>query len=227
MRKVLELKGIDYDLVHVLPGNQRIHLRLAGFRGGTVPALRLDGRKLQGSVAIVRELERLRPDPPLYPADPDARRRVEQAELWGDRDFQPVPRRILRWGLVKEAGLREWLARQDGNMPAPAVAARITGPVSRYYAWLVRTDKDRVARDVAQLPGMLDRVDELIAERVITTDQPNAATFQVMCTVRSLLAFADFERIVGARSFAPLARKLFPEFPEAQVPPFIERLGVG
>jgi glutathione S-transferase len=28
---MLELKGIDYRIVHVLPGNQRIHLRLAGF----------------------------------------------------------------------------------------------------------------------------------------------------------------------------------------------------
>ena len=35
---MLELKGIDYDLVHVLPGNQRIHLRLAGFRHGTAAA---------------------------------------------------------------------------------------------------------------------------------------------------------------------------------------------
>jgi glutathione S-transferase len=62
---MLELKGIDYDLVHVLPGNQRIHLRLAGFRHGTVPALKLDGERIQGSIAIAHELERLRPEPEL------------------------------------------------------------------------------------------------------------------------------------------------------------------
>jgi hypothetical protein len=30
---------------------------------------------------------------------------------------------------------------------------------------------------------------------------------------------------VGARSFAPLARALFPHYPLEQVPPFVERLG--
>ena len=53
---MLDLKGIDYKLVHVLPGNQRVHLRLAGFRGGTVPALKLDGRRIQGSTVIARKL---------------------------------------------------------------------------------------------------------------------------------------------------------------------------
>jgi glutathione S-transferase len=224
---MLELKGIDYELVHVLPGNQRMHLRLAGFRGGTVPALKLDGRRIQGSTSIARELEALRPEPPLYPADPEGRHRVEEAEHWGDTEFQPVPRRIFRWALSHDPGLRAWLARQDGALPAPALAARVTGPVSRYYAWAVGAGEARVRQDIAHLPSMLDRVDELIAERVITTEKPNAATVQIMCTVRSLLGFSDFEEQVGARSFAPLARRLFPEYPTANVPPFVQRLGVG
>jgi glutathione S-transferase len=227
VRGMLELKGIEYDLVHVLPGNQRVHLRAAGFRGGTVPALKLDGRKIQGSTSIARELEAIQPEPPLYPADPDARRQVEQAERWGDSEFQPVPRRIFRYALVRDSSLRAWLGRVDGGMPAPELAAKVTSPVSRYYAWVARAGKERVRRDVAQLPSMLDRVDELIDQRVITTDQPNAATFQVMCTVRSLLGMSDFEELVGVRSYAPLARRLFPDFPQEQVPPFVERLGLG
>ena len=224
---MLEVKGVDYELVHVLPGNQRVHLRMAGFRGGTVPALKLDGRKIQGSLAIAHELELLKPDPPLYPSDPELRRQVEEAELWGDAEFQNVPRRILRWALMRDVALRVWFAKEDGSFPAASAAARITGPVARYYAWLVRTNKDRVRRDVAELPSTLDHVDELIERRVITTDQPNAATFQIMCTVRSLLGFSDFEDVVGARSYAPLARRLFPDYPPAQIPPFVERLGVG
>jgi glutathione S-transferase len=223
-RTMLELKGIDYDLAHVMPGNQRIHMRLAGFRGGTVPALRLDGRKIQGSTQIARELDAVSADPPLYPADPESRRRVEDAERWGDTQFQPVPRRILRWALTKDAGLRRWLAESDGALPLPAMAARVTAPVSMYYARLARADRGRVRKDIAALPSLLDRVDELIAEKVITRDPPNAATLQVMCTVRSLLGFSDFAEQVGARSFAPLARQLFPHFPDEQVPPFVERL---
>jgi glutathione S-transferase len=224
---MLEMKGIDYDLVHVLPGNQRIQLRLAGFRHGTVPALKLDGERIQGSIPIAHELERLRPEPELYPLTPDARKRVEDAERWGDREFQPVPRRIFRWALTRDVSLREWLAKEDGSLPAAAAAARVTGPVSRYYAWVAGASKEQAQRDIARLPGLLDRVDELISERVVTTEQPNAATLQVMCTVRSLLGFSDFEKLVGARSFAPLARRLFPEYPAAQVPPFVERLGLG
>jgi glutathione S-transferase len=192
-----------------------------------VPALKLDGRRIQGSTSIARELEAMRPEPPLYPADPEARRRIEEAERWGDTEFQPVPRRIFRWALARDPGLRAWLARQDGALPAPALAARVTGPVSRYYAWAVRATDAQVRRDIAHLPSMLDRVDELVAERLITTGKPNAATFQIMCTVRSLLGFSDFEEQVGARSFAPLARRLFPEYPTAMIPPFVERLGVG
>jgi glutathione S-transferase len=224
---MLDLKGIDYELVHVLPGSQRIRLRLAGFRGGTVPALKLDGRRIQGSTRIARELEAIRPDPPLYPGEPAARAQVEEAERWGDTQFQSVPRRIFRWALVKDVGLRRWLAELDGSLPLPALAGRATGPVSMYYARAAHADAERVRKDIAMLPSMLDRVDELVAERIITRDAPNAATLQVMCTVRSLLGFSDFAGQVGARSFAPLARDLFPHFPDPQVPPFVERLGLG
>jgi glutathione S-transferase len=224
---MFELKGIEYQLVHVLPGNQRVHLRLAGFRGGTVPAVKLDGRRIQGTTSIARELEAINPQPPLFPADPDRRKRVEDAERWGDTEFQNVPRRILRWGLTKDAGLRAWFAEQDGALPAPGLAGRLTAPVSMYYARAVRADLDHVRRAIAQLPATLDRVDELIDEKVLTRDQPNAATFQVLSSVRGLLGFADFADQVGARSFAPLARELFPHYPEAQVPPFVERLGAA
>jgi glutathione S-transferase len=224
---MLELKGIDYELAHVLPGNQRIHLRLAGFRGGTVPALKLDGRKIQGSIAIARELEAISPEPGLYPSDPDARRRVEEAERWGDTELQGVPRRILRWGLRKDAGLRAWLAEQDGQLPLPRLASRVTGPVSMYYARVVGANSEQVRKDIAALPHTLDRVDELIADKAITRDPPNAATLQVLSNVRALLGFSDFEEQVGARSFAPLVRELFPHFPAEPIPPFVERLGAA
>lgn len=224
---MLDMKGVDYELVHVLPGNQRIHLRMAGFRSGTVPALKIDGRKVQGSTNIARELEAFAPDPPLYPHDPEQRRSVEEAEHWGDAEFQDVPRHIFRYALSKDAGLRRWLAEVDGSMPLPGPASRVTGPVSMYYARAVGATAGQARKDVAQLPSHLDRVDELFAEKVLTREQPNAATLQVLCTVRALLGMSDFEEQVGARSFAPLARELFPHFPPQQVPPFVERLGLA
>lgn len=223
---MLELKGIEHELVHVLAGNQRVHLRLTGFRGGTVPALKLDGRRIQGSMNIARELEAIAPEPPLFPADAAARSRVEEVERWGDTEFQDVPRRILRWAMTKDAGLRRWLAELDGRLPLPGIASRVTAPVSIYYARLVNADAEHARRHVAELPRLLDHIDGLVAEGVIGGDPPNAATLQIMCTVRSLLGFSDFEEQVSERSFAPLARRLFPHFPEEKVPPFVERLGV-
>jgi glutathione S-transferase len=224
---MLDMKGVDYRLVHVLPGNQRIHLRLAGFRGGTVPALRLDGRKIQGSIGIAHELEAIAPDPPLYPADPEARARVDDIERWGADKFQDVPRRIFRWALTKDAGLRRWLAELDGKLPAPGIASRVTGPVSIYYARAAHADREQVRRDIAELPSHLDRVDALFEQQILTSDPLNAATIQVMCTVRSLLGFSDFAEQVEAHSYAPLARELFPYYPEELAPPFLERLGAA
>ena len=224
---MLELKGIDYELVHVLPGNQRVHMRIAGFRSGTVPGMNVDGRKIQGSTNIARELDALVPEPALYPHDPDARRQVEDAERWGNDEFQDVPRHILRWALMKDAGLRKWFAEVDGSMPMPGVASRVTGPVAMYYARAVGANEDQARKDIEQMPQHLDRVDELFDQKILTRKEPNAATFQILCSVRALLGFDDFKEQVGARSFAEQARELFPHFPPQQVPPFVERLGLA
>ncbi len=56
---------------------------------------------MQGSRAIARELDRLVPEPPLFPADPDARATVEEAELWGDEVLQSAARR-LAWNLLSK-----------------------------------------------------------------------------------------------------------------------------
>src|SRR6476646_5077717 len=165
-RVMLELKGVDHELTSVLPGLQRIHLRLAGFRGGTVPALKLDGRRVQGSHSIARALERLRPQPPLFPAEASALARVEEAERWGDEELQPVPRIILRWGLVRHAGLRRWLAQESG-LPAPGLAALLSVPAAWYYARVVAADQAAVRRALAGLGPMLDQADALLADGVL------------------------------------------------------------
>jgi glutathione S-transferase len=218
---MLDLKGIDYELATVLPGTQRIHLRLVGFRDGTVPALKLDGRWIPGSRSIARALDQLRPEPPLLPAEPELRARVEEAERWGEQVLQPVPRRILRWGLVRDLALRRWLAEQSG-MPVPAVAARASGPVAWYYARVVGADEAEVRRALVELPRLLDHADTLLSDGVLATDPPNAATLQVLSSVRSLAAFSDLRDQVARHPSAAAARALFPAYPDP-VPPFLPR----
>lgn len=223
-RKMLDLKRVDYRLVNVLPLNQRVHLRLAGFRGGTVPALKLDGQRIQGSRNISRALDAHWSEPPLFPADPEARARVEEAERWGDERFQPIPRRLFRFGVATVPELRRWAARSQG-LPAPDIAAAAMRPIVGYYARTVESDgrsgtPDAVQADLAALPGMLAHVDRLLDDGTLTLEPPNAATLQILATVRVLAAFEDLRETVESHRCAEPAHALFPKYP-ATLPPFL------
>jgi glutathione S-transferase len=58
---MLEHKGIPYRRVDVFPVMSRVLIRAFGFSGNRVPALKIDGRRIQGTREISRELERLQP----------------------------------------------------------------------------------------------------------------------------------------------------------------------
>src|SRR5215212_10149927 len=151
-RAMLKYKGIEHELVSLQAGSQPITLRLAGFRGRTVPALALDGRKVQGSLAISRALEELKPDPPLFPAD--RRAAVEEAEAWGERELQPLPRRFFRWGLATRPELRTWVAENVLKVPPPATAAVAAGlvPMARYFARLSKATDEYTREGVLKVP---------------------------------------------------------------------------
>ena len=71
---MLEHKGIEHRVTISRPGSIPLLVRLAGFSGHTVPVLKIDGRRVETSLAIARELDRLKPDPALYPADAERTR---------------------------------------------------------------------------------------------------------------------------------------------------------
>jgi glutathione S-transferase len=214
-RKMLDLKQVNYQLVRVLPMNQRLHLRLAGFSGGTVPALKLDGERVQGSRAIARALDERWPDPPLFPADPEQRQRVEAAERWGEEKLQSMARRIGRFGAARSVELRRWGAQ---GLPLPDLLARASGPLASYYARTLEADGLRaseasVRADVAAVPDMLDRVEQLLADGTLTLDPPNAAALQVLASVRLLDSYSDLHQYIGESRAAEAAREVFPKYP--------------
>jgi glutathione S-transferase len=223
-RKMLELKGLEHRLVNVLPLSQRVHLRLAGFRGGTVPALKLDGRRVQGSRQIARFLDEVRPEPPLYPSDPELRARVEEAERWGEERLQPVPRRLARFGGLDHLEVRRWAA-QGARVPFPELAIRTSRPLIAYYARTLEADGRRateaeVRADMAAIPELLGHAERLLADGTLAMDPPNAATLQVLSSVRFLAAMADLQPLIGSSPAAQAARQLFPDYPEP-IPPFL------
>jgi glutathione S-transferase len=208
-RLMLDRKGVDYRSVDLLAGFHPLLLRLAGFRGGSVPALKLDGRRLQGSLAISRGLEELVPEPPLFPADSGARQAVVQAESWGERELQPVPRRLNRWLLQHSHAIRRWFAARV-DMPAPGVAAVVQRPLIGAFARISHADDPTVRADLQRLPDLLDHVDGLIGRAVIGGDQPNAADFQIGTSIWALMRFSDLTGIVEGRPAAGLVDRLLP-----------------
>jgi glutathione S-transferase len=211
VRLMLERKGIDHEIKYLLPGFHPPVLRIAGFRGDTVPALKIDGRRLQHSVAISRALDEIRPDPPLYPDDPERRRAVEEAEAWGEREFQPVPRRIFRWCVTNNGDLRRELAKAIG-MPFPNVAATMNVPIAKHFARKAGAGDEQVRTDIRNLPALLDHVDGLIEAGTIGGTEPNAADFQIGTTARVFLSFEDLAPLLDGRPTKELALRILPDY---------------
>lgn len=212
-RLMLEHKGIPYRRVDLLPALHKPLLRLLGFQGTTVPALRLNGRAIQESRAIARALEVERPDPPLLPRDPAQRARVEEAERFGDEELQPVVRRLALWAIRRDlACVRGFL--EDARLPVPpALAARTAGPLIAASARINGVSEERERADLAALPGLLERVDRYVEEGTIGGTEPNAADFQIAPSVRLLMCLDDLRPLIDGRPAAELALRVAPRFP--------------
>jgi hypothetical protein len=128
-RLMLELKGIEYRRVDLMPVISRAALKALRFPGVTVPALKLDDRRVQGSVQIARELDRLRPEPPLFPGDAELRTAVEEAERWGAESLQGIARRTA-WNAIRRdrSAIGSYIG--DARLGIPiGVAVKTSAPI--------------------------------------------------------------------------------------------------
>lgn len=209
---MLEHKGIEYRRIDFAPAAHRVALRLVGFRGRTVPALRIDGRKLQGSRVISRELDLMRPQPPLFPADPKRRAEVEAAEQWGDEELQPVARR-LAWANLKRdrSTLRSYLEEARMGLPK-GLAARAATPLVFLSARLNKATDEATQADLAALPRLLGQVDAWIGSGLLGSPERNAADFQIATSLRLLGSFGDVAPLLAGRPAEQLAHEVVPTY---------------
>jgi glutathione S-transferase len=215
---MLRRKGLPYkrrDLISVM------HIpvvKALGFPGRTVPALKWeDGRKVQGTRNISRFLDEVKPEPPLFPADADKRRQVEEAERWGDEQLQPVPRRLAWYAFGRDRStVKDFLRGYELGLPT-SVAAATAAPIIWAEQKVNKATADACRVDLQRLPELLGHVDELIAKGVIGTDEPNAADFQIATSVRLLMAFDQLRPLIDGRPAAAFAERLAPA-PGGRVP---------
>ncbi len=213
-RMALELTGIPFAAHDILPGLHGIVVRAKGFPEWTVPALQIDGRRIQGTLAIARELHRIAPDAGLFPNDPDRRGPVEQAERFGHDELQPIARRVFRWAGARDNAVRAWMARYVIGAPAPALAGYAFKPVMMFFGSIVsNADDAQVKEDLARLPGLLDQVDALLDEGTIGADAPNAADLQILTSIRLLMAHEDLQSAIAPRPCGQAALDLIPDYP--------------
>ncbi len=93
-RWALDYKRVPHVRRATVPGvHQAVARRVSG--GRTFPILELDGEVFGESAAILEALERLVPEPALYPADPELRSEALALEAEFDESLAPAIRHCL------------------------------------------------------------------------------------------------------------------------------------
>ena len=216
---MLEAKGIPYKRVDLMPVVSRGILKLQRFPGITVPALKIDGRRINGSREIARVLDEIQPEPPLFPSDRKQRAKVEEAEAWGD-EFQHRIRQPIWWALKRDRSpLRSYSEGARLGIPI-GLAVKTAAPIVALDARINDSTDDNVRADLAQLPADLDRIDTWISDGVLGGDQLNAADLQIAPTLRLAMTMDDLLPFIKDRPAGKLALRAVPDFP-GHAPPIL------
>lgn len=227
---MLEHKGIPYRLVALPTGLHPLLVRAAGFPGnraplrtldggsdrllglldrlGTVPALHLGAERIQTNRAIARFLERLQPEPALFPQDPERRKAVEDAERWGDEILQMAARRVALATDLDDMNMR----CADGRLgPLLARSGWMRALITPMSALSFRSNSRNRDALLEVIPPMLDTVDAWIGEGVLCAEELNAADFAIAPSLALLCYRSDFSEQISARPAGVLVDRLLPE----------------
>jgi maleylpyruvate isomerase len=160
-------KGLTADWVDVDPADRS---EVEGISGQPlVPVLELDGRVIVDSTAILEELERLRPEPALYPADTARRAEVEIFVDWFNRVWKRPPNAL-------EAELTT--ANPDAET-VERLGAEIAGALDRFESLLNGRDylfgdfgvADCIAFPFLKYALLHDPADEELFHRILVEHQ--------------------------------------------------------
>jgi glutathione S-transferase len=186
VRWALDRKAIQHDRHAPLTGYHiAVALVLTRGQNFTLPVLELAGRRIGDSTAIIAALEQAYPDSPLYPADPNERRRALALEDFFDEQLGPYVRRYAFHALRSDHDAFDELAA--GQVP-PALARhrRMVGAYARAYTGVrFKTTSDEGAEEAfSKVLAAFDRIESelsdgqyLVGDRFTVADLTGAALF--------------------------------------------------
>jgi glutathione S-transferase len=163
VRWALDHKRVPHVRRSPLPGTH-IPIAYALTRGQsyTLPLLRMDGRTIADSTAIIAAIEQRYPEPPLYPEDPELRRRALELEDYFDEQLGPHARLLPFHELTNEPRMFAEVAA--AAVPGPLGKAKgLVGLYARTYTGLRFGVRDEEAAAAARV-GILAAMDRLDAE---------------------------------------------------------------
>jgi glutathione S-transferase len=229
---MLEHKGITFRRVVLPTGLHPMLVRACGFPGhstpirtvdgathrelalldrmGTVPALRLGAERVQTNRAIARFLDRVAPEPALFPADADSRLEVERAESWADEVLQMAARRAVLATPVDELSQRGGKGRL-GPLLTSSDWAR--PHLARMAGRSFRAGSAQQQRVLESMPGLFDQIDYWVEQGVLGGPELNAADFTIAPSLALLSYRADLSRSLSGRPAGALRDRLLPEPP--------------
>ena len=155
-RWALDFKGIPHVRRSLVPG---LHVPRVLWLSGqkSLPVLQLEGETIVDSTRIIATLERVKPDPPLYPRD--ERERALALEDFFDEDLGPYVCRALFHELLPHGDYCAALF-SEGSGSAARTAYRAAFAVIRILMKLdMKIDAAGAAKARARVAAALDRLE--------------------------------------------------------------------
>src|SRR5213593_3365528 len=165
-RWALDWKGIAHVRRSLLPG---FHVPRVLWMTGqkALPVLIVDGETIHDSTRIIERLERLRPEPALYPADDAERRRALALEDFFDEELGPHVRRALFHELLPETEFAA-AAFTLGFGPGTQRLYRALFPALRVVMRAdMKIDEAHTARSREKVLAALDRLEAALHAPVV------------------------------------------------------------
>ena len=204
----LKYKGLEYDRVELTMGSHGTEVdELYGEGARTVPGMMIGDEAVHGSVPILRRLEEMVPEKPLYP-EPIAEG-VRAAEEWADGHFQDLGRR-LPWGALHfRPEAMGTFAGGDALDPAGTdFAMKFIHSTWKYH----RITAVKLAEDLAGFSSQIRQIEEYAGQGLIGSEEPTAADLQIASTVRVLLTIGDLHPMFDGTAAERIAIKHFPDY---------------